>query len=81
MRIYRYEVRGKYPFPGDMLRYDRAYPTDSAEAMMPSPTGMYDGKVMTVDIAGLNPPTMFRWYAFGWEVDQDTITWQTNRIP
>ena len=81
MRIYRYTVSGKYPFPADMLRYDRAFPTHSAEAIMPSPTGMYDGKVITVDLAGLNPPTMFRWYAFGWAVDEDSITWQTNQIP
>ena len=76
MRIYRYKVSGKYPFPADMLRYDRAFPTDSAEAMMPSPSGMYDGKGMTVELAGLSPPTALRWASFGWAVDEDSITGQ-----
>ena len=76
MRIYRYKVSGKYPFPADMLRYDRAFPTDSAEAMMPSPSGMYDGKGMTVEFAGLSPPTALRWASCGWAVDEDSITWQ-----
>ena len=76
MRIYRYKVSGRYPFPADMLRYDRAFPTDSAEAMMPSPSGMYDGKGMTVELAGLSPPTALRWASFGWAVDEDSITWQ-----
>ena len=74
MQIYRYIVRGTYPFPVDMLRYDQAFPTDSAEAMTPSPSGMYDSKGRRVELAGLKPPTALRWASCGWAVDEDSIT-------
>lgn len=65
-------VRGRGPFPLDMLRYDRCYPVDSidAQVMTESILDGYDGVLHTVALY-TRPnswPTAERWASFGYTV-------------
>jgi hypothetical protein len=82
----RYKVRGRYPFPIDMLRYDRAYPNTERDSAL---VGVTDGLCrvagdatsqpveITLVCRGLAPhhPTIGRWRSFGWEV---TAIWNAR---
>lgn len=70
--IQKFVVRGKLPFPLDMLRYDAAFPRDSDDAIAISTSfDPLSGSVtVTLNRAALpySYPTFRRWESFGWEV-------------
>lgn len=67
-----FAVRGVWPFPHDMLRFDECWPVDDAGAhliddMQPS------GNPVTITLRTRAPnpqirPTARRWESFGWKV-------------
>lgn len=77
MKVYRFEVHGKYPFPIDMLRYDSCYPADPtavgrmAEAIVgPAPDMPFrDRPIFNVRLLSHRAPTVDRWRSFGWFVE------------
>ena len=72
----RFTVRGKGPFPFDMLRYDSCFPTDgeSAARMHYSRVETIGNNLrdVTLTAVGYTPcgggPTVARWESFGWNV-------------
>jgi hypothetical protein len=63
-------VVGVGPFPIDMLRYDRAYPSgsDSANAISAS-LGRYSRTgAQRITLRSPQPLTTGRWESFGWKV-------------
>lgn len=87
---WRYTVIGTGRFPGDMLRYDRAWihPVDDLLSLRAE---LNDGDPMTahylprrsVRIIGQHGPTVGRWQSFGWTVSNVTRTlgMQPNPYP
>jgi hypothetical protein len=81
-----FTVRGAYPFPIDMLRYDRCVPeheTDSCTIAASHFRGGTDGP-FSVSLAHECErknwtPTEGRWNSFSWVVDQRTI--ETRQVP
>jgi hypothetical protein len=72
--IVSFRVEGRYPFPIDMLRYDRCWPASSDDAAridysrLPGNREVYIIKLyMAADHAGA-VPTAARWSSFGWTV-------------
>ncbi|RUW56832.1 hypothetical protein [Mesorhizobium sp. M8A.F.Ca.ET.021.01.1.1] len=72
---YTYQVRGGWPFPADMLRYDDAVPATAADKDMiarlsqenaESAEDIRNGHVVT--LKGPRRPTERRWESFLWEV-------------
>lgn len=64
-RFYRWKVTTSFPFPVDMLRYDRCFPSDSETANAIEQSHSFDpveGKV-TYNIEGSSRfgPTVSRW--------------------
>ena len=68
-----FTVRGKLPFPTDMLRYDGCWPATSADAqeMEDSISRVERGKVRTINMLSHRYPTDGRWESFMWKVVQD----------
>lgn len=68
--LYRFTVEGPYPFPVDMLRYDRCWPeregidTGAIARALDSAIQRRD----RVTLIGLDHPTEGRWRSFGWSV-------------
>lgn len=77
----KFKVIGRRQFPLDMLRYDSAFPYDSAaahsiaDADNPEPRDVWLGAYHPVK--GV-VPTAARWRSFGWSVDASTI--ETHRV-
>lgn len=69
MYAFSYKVRGRGPFPLDMLRYDASFPRNESEIYDMAKTG-YD-EVRTITLTTYRPrkfwmPTYGRWESFGW---------------
>lgn len=71
----RFQVKGRYPFPLDMLRYDCCWPAETEDVgklddlidgvdLDPSRT-----RYITLGTAKPRAPTVERWQSFGWDVD------------
>lgn len=73
--IQKFTVRGKLPFPLDMLRYDAAFPRDTDDALAIQATfDPFSGPVTVTLNRAARPgtrPTVGRWRSFGWEVLDD----------
>jgi hypothetical protein len=69
---YKFTVRSKYPFPMDMLRYDRCYPAtaQTAHDMATSMTHGHDEPVEyeMIGAQGFGGPTSARWESFMFKV-------------
>lgn len=66
----RFTVKGRYPFPMDMLRYDSCWPStgESVAAIHNSITRQGDREqtvTLLTDMVGITPD---RWRSFGWTV-------------
>lgn len=70
LRIHQYKVRGRGPFPIDMLRHDQAWPVspdDSAKISIGiEHDAAYDWR--TIFLNGVARPSVARWKSFTWEV-------------
>jgi hypothetical protein len=73
--MFSYTVRGRVgpnsPFPGDMLRYDMAWPAGSDDA-----AEMFDNRephVIEVRLLSYERPTTARWSSFLWGVGEVTL--------
>ncbi len=77
--LVEFTVRGKFPFPLDMLRHDVCWPKSSDDVVrideslrqyeIPSSdrAGPWD---ITLQSKGTGVPTTGRWKSFGWEVTE-----------
>lgn len=63
--VYTYTVVGRGTFPADMLRYDRAWPVDTASANAITE----DGRRRHVSLHSLDHPTEGRWNSFEWFIE------------
>lgn len=79
MKEHIFHVRGTWPFPVDMLRYDDAKPSapvdqsliEHLSADTPGPEVFDDNNrlaVVTVTLKGPRRPTEARWASFLWRV-------------
>lgn len=59
----RFIVEGRGPFPVDMLRYDRCFPHDSADASQILEPRERRKVTLTTDSPRVTPA---RWRSFGW---------------
>lgn len=77
---YQYTVSGKWPFPVDMLRYDRAKPLTEADEFLIKELSLdadrYVAEVdrptnhrVSVRLVGPVVPTYRRWKSFLWRVE------------
>lgn len=67
--IERYTVRGRLPFPIDMLRYDACYPASEHDsAVIRASIDDRGPEPYTVDVYARRPLTLGRWKSFGWDV-------------
>lgn len=76
---YTYTVRGTWPFPTDMLRYDDAEAASSHDQSVidrlsgenaPEDMSLEElRRSTTVTLFGLHRPTERRWRSFGWRVE------------
>lgn len=73
----KYTVRGKWPFPLDMLRYDQSEAATSkdqklitsySEMTLPSIEMFRKEGIVYIDLVGPNEPNARRWESFGWMV-------------
>ena len=69
----KFTVEGTFPFPVDMLRYDRCYPADSESAINITYSNNHEsGGLQVTLIARVESkqwkPTEGRWQSFGWKV-------------
>jgi len=71
--FYRYNVTGSFPFPFDILRYDRAWPTSGYDSSMMEELSQPGHGPATIALAGLSRPTVDRWKSFGWKVETATV--------
>ena len=76
-RAYDFEVQGRYPFPCDMLRYDRCCPVRSEDAAAiydsisergQQSLNTYTVRLRIYAVSGVTQPTEQRWRSFGWSV-------------
>lgn len=74
-RAFDFEVQGRYPFPVDMLRYDRCCPlgSDDAQAIYSSIADQGTKETFTIRLrayaaSGFTEPSAERWTSFGWSV-------------
>lgn len=65
--LHHYTVFGKGRFPLDMLRHDRASPTEPHGAVLIVAT---DGGYRRIALQSVINPTVDRWASFGWGVEQ-----------
>lgn len=71
---YRYTVRGKWPFPYDMVRYDGSRPaTEEDEEKIRRYSMEYAPdrdvfKDVEIELVGPRRPNVARWDSFGWSV-------------
>ena len=67
---YRYSVVGRYDFPIDMLRYDRATPRTSVDSDAITRVVKYPNSPcdVTVRLVSAAAPTEARWRSFLWTV-------------
>lgn len=72
IKIYRFRVYGRGPFPVDMLRHDCCYPADTTSAfqIMEDASGGIETyrkvrEVVLITNMRLGP-TVERWRSFGW---------------
>lgn len=72
---YTYTVKGTWPFPTDMLRYDDAQPiTDADKANIEklsteNAESVEDLRLpVEIQLTGPRWPTLERWRSFGWKV-------------
>jgi hypothetical protein len=74
MTTKKFTVRGVWPFPFDMLRFDSCWPYSSADAAKIEAMYRRDGEHQAVEIDLLTDdhnflaPTDGRWESFGWSV-------------
>jgi hypothetical protein len=65
-----FEVKGSWPFPYDMLRYDHCYPANESDslALTEMANGATEG-IVTVKLMSNSPhaPTHKRWESFLWK--------------
>lgn len=85
---FHYTVKGHWPFPLDMLRYDQSEPASVSEQAKInfystehafSKTSFED---VEINLVGPNRPNTARWESFGWTVPTDTdyaLTKQARR--
>jgi hypothetical protein len=70
----RFKVRGKYPFPIDMLRYDGCIPDSERDSYAITATFPFGAERSELEVTLRsfhelrNGPTQGRWRSFGWEV-------------
>jgi len=82
---YRYVVRGRWPFPMDMLRHDMAMgetKEDQDKIDLYSSENVEDANVFhptEIKIIGWCKPTGARWESFGWEIPFDA-DWQRTKL-
>lgn len=71
-RFYRWKVSSKFPFPLDMLRFDRCFPSDSETATAIEESHSFDPPegVITYTLEGTSRfgPTVARWDSFLFKV-------------
>lgn len=68
-REYVFTVTSTYPFPFDMLRYDRCWPSSSTDAGLIRARALRGGpEKITIRLRGKNKPEVARWNSFGWAV-------------
>ena len=68
-----FSVKGVFPFPTDMLRYDQCFPRTSDSAVdMVTTFDRRNSEAITIELIhyGIRDwkPTVGRWRSFGWEV-------------
>ena len=71
-----FTVVGRGDFPTDMLRYDRAYPANTEDALRIAPSRYADPSnwdTRKVELISQNLPTIGRWESFGWQVIPDSV--------
>lgn len=63
-------VRGRSPFPIDMLRFDRGFPYSEIDSAKIADSWTNYGEVREVDVrlTGHGAPAAGRWESFGWAV-------------
>lgn len=72
---YTYQVRGGWPFPQDMLRYDDARPATASDEALVRRLSSESAETVddirphhTVTLVGRRRPTQRRWVSFVWRV-------------
>lgn len=79
MKRTAFTVRGSYPFPLDMLRYDSCIPATEADAALMHEAVLGDGpgdplRVMEISLVTFRPdcaPSNDRWESRGWSVTRE----------
>lgn len=81
MYCHTFKVAGRFPFPVDMLRYDRCTPDSEADSgaihnSITAAPGFDRGpiRLMRWDSNKSWAPTFGRWESFGWKVDEDSLS-------
>ncbi len=70
MKMRTYTVRGRLPFPLDMLRYDSCWPDSAVDTtQIAESLARVERKVYTVHLSSYNAPTIARWNSFSWGVE------------
>ncbi len=79
-KVIQFFVMGRGPFPLDMLRYERCWPTDQAsvEIIRNSPN-TDDLLQVSLSMIGDHQPTPARWNSYGWTVAA-TLTPRSRRV-
>lgn len=68
----KFYVRGRGPFPYDMLRYDCCYPMGPDDAAGIEPTHLWDDRTICLySVRGSVTPD--RWRSFGWSANETNI--------
>lgn len=72
-------VRGSFPFPIDMLRYDRCTPKSEADSNVITRSLEHQGTSEVFEVTVISDkelkgwePTVGRWKSFGWELVPST---------
>jgi len=69
----QFTVRGRGPFPLDMLRYDRCYPYSQVDSRVLELSLTDNDRsawlTVTLETGESGAPTVSRWTEFGWWVD------------
>lgn len=75
-----YTVRGTWPFPVDMLRYDASKAAAPADQVLIDRLSLENvislGDLrhpMSINLVGSNKPNTARWESFGWSVPADEM--------
>ncbi len=69
MSAHNFKVRGRTPFPLDMLRHDECWPEVEEDVVRIEQSRELSIEALTVSLETWHSsPTVARWASFGWEV-------------